>query len=99
MASVLKEAFSGIKIVKAYGQEEKESERFYLMNKAFRRVKVKSAQVSAISSPMLEIIGVCGIAFIVASIKPTLKFIPQTIIGDVVCIVAGIQQRTVKGLI
>ena len=65
MASVLKEAFSGIKIVKAYGQEEKESERFHLMNKAFRRLRVKSAQVSAISSPMLEIIGACGVAFII----------------------------------
>ena len=65
MASVLKEAFSGIKIVKAYGQEEKESERFSHMNKAFRRVKVKSSQASAVSSPMLEIIGVCGVSFII----------------------------------
>ncbi|MDH5564220.1 MAG: lipid A export permease/ATP-binding protein MsbA [Nitrospirota bacterium] len=65
MASVLKEAFSGIKIVKAYGQEEKESERFSLMNKAFRKFKVKASQASAISSPMLEIIGVCGVAFII----------------------------------
>jgi len=65
MASVLKEAFSGIKIVKAYGQEEKESERFSLMNKAFRKFKVKSSQTSAISSPLLEIIGVCGVAFII----------------------------------
>ena len=65
MASVLKEAFTGIKIVKAYGQEEKESERFSHMNKAFRRVKVKSSQASSISSPMLEVIGVCGVAFII----------------------------------
>ena len=65
MASVLKEAFSGIKIVKAYGQEEKEFERFSLMNKAIRRVKVKSAQASAFSSPMLEIIGVFGVSFII----------------------------------
>ena len=65
MASVLKEAFSGIKIVKAYGQEEKESERFSQMNKAFRRVKVKSSQAAAISSPMLEIIGACGVSFII----------------------------------
>jgi subfamily B ATP-binding cassette protein MsbA len=65
MASVLKEAFTGIKIVKAYGQEEKEGERFALMNNAFRRVQVKSSQASAISSPMLEIIGACGVAFII----------------------------------
>ena len=65
MASVLKEAFTGIKVVKAYGQEEKEGQRFSLMNKAFRTAKVKTSQASAISSPLLEIIGVCGIAFIV----------------------------------
>ena len=65
MASVLKEAFTGIKIVKAYGQEEKEGQRFSLMNKTFRRFQVKSSQASAISSPMLEVIGACGIAFII----------------------------------
>jgi subfamily B ATP-binding cassette protein MsbA len=65
MASVLKEAFTGIKIVKAYGQEVKESERFSLMNRAYRRVQVKSSQASAISSPMLEVIGACGVAFII----------------------------------
>ena len=65
MASVLKEAFSGIRMVKAYGQEEQEGQRFSLMNKGFRRVQVKSTQTSAISSPMLEIIGACGVAFII----------------------------------
>ena len=65
MASVLKEAFTGIKIVKAYGQEEKEGQRFSEMNKLYRRVQVKSSQASAISSPMLEIIGSCGVAFII----------------------------------
>lgn len=65
MASVLKEAFIGIKVVKAYGQEEKEGQRFFLMNKAFRKAQVKSSQASAMSSPLLEVIGVCGIAFII----------------------------------
>ncbi len=65
MASVLKEAFSGIKIVKAYGQEKKEGERFSAMNKAFRTAQVKSSQASAMSSPLLEVIGVCGVAFII----------------------------------
>jgi subfamily B ATP-binding cassette protein MsbA len=65
MASVLKEAFSGIKIVKAYGQEEKEAERFSALNKTFRTAKVKSSQASAMASPLLEVIGVCGVAFII----------------------------------
>ena len=65
MASVLKEAFSGIKIVKAYGQEEKEAQRFSLTNQSFRTAKIKSSQTSAMSSPLLEVIGVCGVAFII----------------------------------
>lgn len=65
MASVLKEAFSGIKIVKAYGQEEKEAQRFSLTNQSFRSAKIKSSQTSAMSSPLLEVIGVCGVAFII----------------------------------
>lgn len=65
MASVLKEAFSGIKIVKAYGQEEKELERFSLTNSAYRSAKVKSSQTSAMASPLLEVIGVCGVLVII----------------------------------
>jgi len=65
MASVLKEAFSGIKIVKAYGQEEKEAQRFSLTNQSFRSAKIKSSQTSAMSSPLLEVIGICGVAFII----------------------------------
>lgn len=65
MASVLKEAFTGIKIVKAYGQEDREGQRFSQMNKVYRRLQVKSSQASAISSPMLEIIGSFGVAFII----------------------------------
>ena len=34
MASVLKEAFTGIRIVKAYGQEDREGQRFSEMNKS-----------------------------------------------------------------
>ncbi len=65
MSSVLKEAFSGIKIVKAYTQEEKEAARFHSTNKSFRSAKLKSSRVSALSSPALEFIGMCGIAFVI----------------------------------
>jgi len=64
MASVLKEAFTGIKIVKAYSQEDKEAARFFRTNKSFRSVKIKSSRVTALSSPALEIIGFSGLAFI-----------------------------------
>ncbi len=64
MASVLKEAFTGIKIVKAYSQEGREGVRFSLTNKALRSARIKSSRVTAMSSPFLEVIGVSGIAFI-----------------------------------
>lgn len=65
MASVLKEAFSGIRIVKAYGREEVEGQRFENTNLSFRRTVQKSAQVSAVASPLMEIIGGIGIAVII----------------------------------
>ncbi|RMH31852.1 MAG: lipid A export permease/ATP-binding protein MsbA [Nitrospirae bacterium] len=65
MASVLKEAFAGIKIVKAYGREETEGERFGATNRSFRGANQKAAQVSALVSPMMEVIGVMGIVIII----------------------------------
>ena len=65
MASVLKEAFTGIKIVKAYSQEGKEGVRFSRTNKAVRSARIKSSRVTAMSSPFLEVIGISGIAFII----------------------------------
>ena len=65
MASVLKEAFSGIRIVKAYGREEVEGQRFENTNLSFRQTVQKSAQISAVASPLMELIGGIGIAVIV----------------------------------
>jgi len=65
MASVLKEAFSGIRIVKAYGKEEVEGQRFENTNLSFRSTVQKSAQISAVASPLMELIGGIGIAVIV----------------------------------
>lgn len=65
MASALKEAFAGIRIVKAYGGEHLEQERFARGNIAYLRAVMKSAQLAALSSPLLEVIGIGGIAFII----------------------------------
>ena len=65
MASSVSEALKGIRIVKAYGAENLEGERFNQSNHAFMRANIKSAQVSALASPLLEIIGVAGIAVII----------------------------------
>ncbi len=65
MASSLKEAFAGIQIVKAYGGEQAEQQRFAKGNTAYLRAIMKSAQLAALMSPLLEMIGIGGIAFIV----------------------------------
>ena len=64
MASVLKETFTGIRLVKAYGREDSETERFERTNRAYRTASQKAAQVSALSSPIMEIIGVTGTVII-----------------------------------
>ena len=65
MASVLKEAFSGIRIVKAYGREAMEDERFQVTNQSLMRTSVKSGQLSALSSPLMEILGVSAVTLII----------------------------------
>jgi len=65
MASALKEAFVGIRIVKAYGREEEEGERFGKSNTSYMRASMKSAQLSALASPLMETIGVSGVAIII----------------------------------
>ena len=65
MASTLKEAFAGIRLVKAYGGEQVEQQRFAKGNAAYVRAFTKSGQLSALTSPLLEVIGIGGIAFII----------------------------------
>ena len=65
MASTLKEAFAGIRLVKAYGGEQVEQQRFAKANAAYVRAFTKSGQLSALTSPLLEVIGIGGIAFII----------------------------------
>ena len=65
MAAVLKEAFAAIRIVKAYGQENLEESRFQSTNTSYRRTNQKSAQLAAVTSPLMEVIGVCGVAIII----------------------------------
>jgi subfamily B ATP-binding cassette protein MsbA len=65
MASILKEVFGGIRIVKAYGTEDAESSKFQRTNVSFLRASMKSAQLLAISSPLMEMISGSGIAIIV----------------------------------
>ena len=65
MASTLQETLSGIRMVKAYGREAAEGERFKASNKAFLNTTMKSIQVSSLGSSHIEVIGVVGVAVII----------------------------------
>ncbi|HSF70336.1 MAG TPA: lipid A export permease/ATP-binding protein MsbA [Nitrospira sp.] len=65
MASTLQETLSGIRVVKAYGRETAEAERFKESNKAFLGTTMKAIQVSSLGSSHIEVIGVVGVAVII----------------------------------
>jgi ATP-binding cassette, subfamily B, bacterial MsbA len=65
MASTLQETFAGIRVVKAFGREEAEAERFKERNQTFLSTTLKSNQVWALGHSHMEIIGVIGVATII----------------------------------
>jgi subfamily B ATP-binding cassette protein MsbA len=62
--SILDEAISGIRIVKAYTMEDYESRRFSAENRNYYRNWMKRIKVRALSGPLLELIGGLGTAFL-----------------------------------
>ncbi len=65
MTSSLQESLTGIRIVKAFGCEEAETDRFARSNKAYLRTAMKAIQVSSLASSHMEVIGVVGVAAII----------------------------------
>ena len=65
MASTVQETLAGIRMVKAFGREEAEAERFQERNRVFLSTTLKSNQVWSLGSSHMEIIGVIGVAAIV----------------------------------
>jgi subfamily B ATP-binding cassette protein MsbA len=65
MSSTLQETLAGIRMVKAFGREEAEAERFKSYNQAFLATTLKSNQVWSIGSSHMEVIGVIGVAGII----------------------------------
>ncbi len=63
--SFLHETFAGNKIVKAFGMETYEKERFYSKSRNLFRLEMKSVVAKALSSPVMEIFGGLGIAFVI----------------------------------
>lgn len=65
MASTLQETLAGIRVVKAFGREGAEAERFKERNQTFLSTTLKSNQVWSLGHSHMEIIGVVGVATII----------------------------------
>ena len=61
----LHETIVGTKIVKAFSMENHEKKRFAGKSRKIFRLEMKEARVRAMSSPMIELLGGFGIAFII----------------------------------
>jgi subfamily B ATP-binding cassette protein MsbA len=65
LTSLLQETISGTRIVKAFGMENYENERFAKENERLFKLAMKSVSVNAIASPFMEFLGGIGIAAII----------------------------------
>uniref|UniRef100_A0A7C4RQJ1 Lipid A export permease/ATP-binding protein MsbA n=1 Tax=Desulfatirhabdium butyrativorans TaxID=340467 RepID=A0A7C4RQJ1_9BACT len=65
MNAFLHETFAGNKIVKAFGMETYEKERFHRKTFDLYRLEMKAVLVRALSSPVMEFLAGLGIAFII----------------------------------
>ena len=62
LAVVLQESFTGTKIVKAFGRERFEQDRFDGVNDRLLRLALKNARTDYIAEPLLELCAAIGIA-------------------------------------
>ncbi len=62
LTGILQEAFSGIKVVKAFGTEEYESQRFERENHTYYRRVAKMIRYDSASSPIVELLSSFGAA-------------------------------------
>ena len=65
MNAFLHETLTGNKIVKAFGMETHEKERFFAKTRRIFRLEMKEARVKALSAPLMEFLGALGGAFII----------------------------------
>ncbi len=65
LTMVLQETLSGIRLIKAFGTEEKEKKRFDDKSFQFYRNVMKRVQIMETTSPMMEFFGGIGVAFII----------------------------------
>ena len=65
LSSILQETFSGIKVIKAFGLEDRETEKFRHSNADLYATLRKSIKYDAMSTPIMEFITSFGIATVI----------------------------------
>jgi ATP-binding cassette, subfamily B, bacterial MsbA len=65
ISAILQETFSGIKVIKAFGLEDREIDKFKRTNRELYHFARKNIKYEAISSPLMELITSLGIAGVV----------------------------------
>jgi len=64
ITSLLHEAFSGVRIVKAFGMEPFEVKRFYKQSMKYFGALMRAARVSSLSGPVVEFIGYVSLGLV-----------------------------------
>jgi len=64
LTSVLQESLSGIKVVKSFGMEKFESQRFSQENYSFYRFMRKVIKYDSLATPIIELLGSFGVAMV-----------------------------------
>jgi len=65
LTTMLQETISGVRIVKAFGREDHENQRFAQNNERLFNLTLRSVAINALSSPFMEFLGGIGIAAII----------------------------------
>ena len=65
IANVLQETFSGIKVIKAFGLEEREVGKFHEQNRQYYVYMRRAIRLNALSTPLMEFITSFGVAAVV----------------------------------
>jgi ATP-binding cassette, subfamily B, bacterial MsbA len=86
----LHETFSGNKIVKAFGMEQHEKQRFFSQTRNLFKLEIKGVVVRSLSNPIMELFAGLGIAFVIwyggwEVIKG--KTTPGTFISFLACVI------------
>ncbi|OGL42706.1 MAG: lipid A export permease/ATP-binding protein MsbA [Candidatus Schekmanbacteria bacterium RBG_16_38_10] len=65
ISAILQETLSGIRVTRAFGMEEHETQRFKDENKRFMKLRLKTIKYDELSSPINEFLGSIGIGFVI----------------------------------